>query len=189
VKVGLYFGSFNPIHVGHLIIARHILNEHYVDQVWFILSPQNPLKQQSSLLNEYHRQHLVQLCLEGESKMKCSTIEFKLPKPSFTIDTLVHLKEKYSTYSWQIILGSDSLQNITKWKNSEKLLKDYKFLVYKRPGFTENHIQQNNIQILEAPLLDISSTQIRTLIKAEKSVRYYVTDAVYDEITNNNYYK
>lgn len=189
MKIGIYFGSFNPIHVGHLIIANHILNERHVDQVWFVLSPQNPLKQQSTLLNEYHRQHLIQLCLEGENKMKCSTVEFKLPRPSYTIDTLTHLKEKHLNHSWYVILGSDSLQNIKKWKNSEKLLKEYQFLVYKRPGFTEDLIQQNNIKIIEAPLLDISSTQIRSLIKSGKSIRYYVTDAVYNEIMINNYYK
>jgi len=188
VKIGLYFGSFNPIHIGHLIIAKYILNEGYVDQIWFVLSPQNPLKQQGTLLNEYHRQHLLQLCLEGENKMKCSTVEFKLPRPSYTIDTLTHLKEKHSNHTWQVILGSDSLQNIKKWKNSENLLNGYHFLVYKRPGFTDNLIQQTNIKILDAPLLDISSTQIRTLIKAGKSIRYYVTDAVYEEITTNNYY-
>lgn len=187
--VGLYFGSFNPIHVGHLIIARHILNEQEADKLWFVLSPQNPFKQQAGLLNEYHRQHLLQLCLEGETKMKCSTIEFKLPKPSYTIDTLIHLEEKYPEHTWKIILGSDSLQNITKWKNSETLLKEYKFLVYKRPGFTDNLFQKDNIKILQAPLLEISSTEIRTLIKSGKSVRYYVTDAVNEEIVNNNYYK
>ncbi|MEO7802728.1 MAG: nicotinate (nicotinamide) nucleotide adenylyltransferase [Ginsengibacter sp.] len=189
MKIGLYFGSFNPIHVGHLIIAKHILNEKFVDQIWFVLSPQNPLKQRSTLLNEYHRQHLIQMCLEGESQMKCSTVEFKLPKPSYTIDTLVHLEEKYANHSWQVILGSDSLHNINNWKNSQKLLGEYDFLVYKRPGFTKSLFQQDNIKVLDAPLLDISSSHIRKLIKTDKSIRYYVTDAVYEEITSNNYYK
>jgi nicotinate-nucleotide adenylyltransferase len=189
MNVGLYFGSFNPIHIGHLIIGTHILNVDEVDQVWFVLSPQNPLKPSGSLLNEYHRQHLIQICIEGESTLKCSTVEFKLPKPSYTIDTLIHLTRKYPENTWKVILGSDSFENISKWKNSKVLLADYKFLVYKRPGYLDNLVSTPTIKILDAPLLEISSTQIRKLIQYGKSIRYYVTDAVYEEITRNNYYK
>src|SRR4051812_28279413 len=112
MKIGLYFGSFNPVHVGHLIIASHIVNFTNVDQVWFVVSPQNPLKTSSSLLNEYHRLHLVNACIEGENKLKTSSVEFHLPRPSYTIDTLAYLKEKYPLHEFSIVMGSDSFCNL-----------------------------------------------------------------------------
>lgn len=189
MKIGLYFGSFNPIHIGHLIIANYVLNSTDVQQVWFIVSPQNPLKPANSLLNEYQRLHLVQLAIEGEVHLKASNIEFQLPKPSYTIDTLMYLKEKYPQHEFTIIIGSDSIQNIKKWKNYQILLANYTFLIYTRPGFTSNLPNQINLQYLTAPLLQISSTQIRQLIKEKKSIKYLTTDAVKKEIEANNYYK
>src|SRR3989339_302073 len=121
MKIGLYFGSFNPIHTGHLIIASHVLNETDLQQVWFVVSPQNPFKQEHSLLNEYHRLHLVQLAVEEDTRLRASDIEFKMPKPSYTIDTLVYLKEKYPQHQFTIIMGSDSFQNLPKWKNASLL--------------------------------------------------------------------
>lgn len=189
MKIGLYFGSFNPIHVGHLIIANHVINSTALQQVWFVVSPQNPLKQSASLLNEYHRLHLVQLAIEGEIHLKANNVEFQLPKPSYTIDTLTYLAEKYPNYEFSIIMGSDSLQNIEKWKNYKQLLKNHFFFIYNRPGFDVSDNLLPNMQMLQAPLLEISSTSIRHLIKEKKSIKYLVTDSVKKEIENNNYYK
>jgi nicotinate-nucleotide adenylyltransferase len=188
MKVGLYFGSFNPVHIGHLIIGSYVANHTDVNQVWFVVSPQNPLKKSSTLLNEYHRLHLVQLAIEKDDQLKVSNIEFKLPKPSYTIDTLTYLAEKYPTHKFSIIIGSDSLQNINKWKNYEQLLKAYSFFVYLRPGFEIKAIAPN-ITLLSAPLLEISSTLVRQAIREGKSVRYLVPETVREEIERNNYYK
>ena len=188
MKVGLYFGSFNPIHIGHLIIGSFVANNTDVQQVWFVVSPQNPLKPSNSLLNEYHRLHLVQLAIKDDEQLKTSNIEFKLPRPSYTIDTLTYLKEKYPEYEFAIIVGSDSLQNISKWKNFEQLLKDYSIYVYQRPGF-EIKSEANNIKVLNAPLLEISSTSVRRLIKEGKTIRYLVPESVREEVEKNRYYR
>jgi nicotinate-nucleotide adenylyltransferase len=188
MKVGLYFGSFNPIHIGHLIIADFVANHSDLQQVWFVVSPQNPLKQSSSLLNEYHRLHLVNLAIEGNAKLKTSDIEFKLPKPSYTIDTLAYLQEKYPTHSFSIIMGSDSFKNIGRWKNHELLLK-HPIIIYERPGHEMKDLPNTNITILKAPLLEISATTIRENIRQQKSIRYLVPDAVIKEIENAGYYK
>lgn len=188
MNIGLYFGSFNPIHTGHLIIASHVVNSTNLDEVWFVVSPQNPFKKSQGLLNEHHRLHLINTAIEGEHKLKASSVEFKLPKPSYTIDTLTYLSEKYPKHQFTIIMGSDGFRNIDKWKNAETLLKNYKILIYKRPGFEVNNSAAADIKILDAPLLEISSTHIRELIKKGKSIRYLVTDAVKEEIEKNNYY-
>jgi nicotinate-nucleotide adenylyltransferase len=188
MKIGLYFGSFNPIHVGHLIIASFIANNTDVDHVWFVVSPQNPLKKSSTLLNEYHRLHLVQLAIEDDDQLKISDVEFKLPRPSYTIDTLTYLTEKYSGHSFSVIMGSDSMQNISRWKNYELLLNNYSFYIYQRPGFVVDKLSEK-IQILDAPLLEISSTEIRKLLKADKSIRYLVPDKVRIEIEKAGYYR
>src|SRR6187402_1944469 len=135
MKIGLYFGSFNPVHIGHLIIAKHVINNTDLDRVWLVVSPHNPLKPSASLLNEYDRLHLVQSSLDGENKIKASNIEFKLPKPSYTVDTLAYLKEKYPQHDFAVIMGSDSFCNITRWKNYEVILKNYPLYIYERQGF------------------------------------------------------
>jgi len=188
MKIGLYFGSFNPVHTGHLIIASHLTNTTDLDEVWFVVSPQNPFKKSAGLLNEHHRLHLVSTAIEGEYKLKASSVEFKLPKPSYTIDTLTYLSEKYPRHQFSIIMGSDGFQNIAKWKNYEALLQSYKIYIYKRPGFEVTENYGGDIVILDAPLLEISSTHIRELIRNGKSIRYLVTDAVKEEIEKNNYY-
>jgi len=188
MKIGLFFGSFNPVHHGHLIIANHIAMTSDVDEVWFILSPQNPFKKEGSLLNENHRFHLLQLAIEGEKKLKASNIEFKLPRPSYTIDTLTYLKEKYPSHLFSIIIGSDSFQNIEKWKNADVILKNYPFIIYKRPGFEIEKTFSAMVTVADAPLLEISSTHIRYMIKKGQSIRYLVPDVVKEEIENNMYY-
>jgi nicotinate-nucleotide adenylyltransferase len=188
MKIGLYFGSFNPIHTGHLIIANHIANNTELDEVWFVVSPQNPFKNTNSLLNEQHRLSLVKIAIEGEKKLKANNVEFKLPKPSYTADTLLYLSEKYQKHIFSIIMGSDGFQNIQKWKNYKYIINNYNIFIYPRPGFLiEKNIE--NITIVDAPLLEISSTQIRKNIKEKKSIRYLVTDPVMEEIELKNYYK
>ncbi|MFZ4057989.1 MAG: nicotinate (nicotinamide) nucleotide adenylyltransferase [Ferruginibacter sp.] len=188
MNVGLYFGSFNPVHNGHLIIANHVLHTTNLEQVWLVVSPQNPLKESKTLLNEYHRLHLVKAAIEGENNLKATDVEFKLPRPSYTIDTLTYLKEKYPQHQFSIIMGSDSLQNLPKWKNYTLLLRDYPIYIYERPGFIPTTTGEN-LHYLKAPLLEISSTQIRKLIKENKSIRYLVPDIVKEEIDNNRYYR
>ena len=191
MKIGLYFGSFNPIHHGHLIIASYLTQHTDLKQVWFIVSPQNPLKPAASLLNEYHRLYLLQLAIEGETNLKVSDIEFKLPKPSFTVDTLTYLQEKYPSHEFSVIMGRDSFQNLSRWKNYTWLLQHYPIYVYKRPGYETlpDYPSARAIQVLNAPLLPISSTQIRKDIKAHRSIRYLVPDAVRAEIERNGYYQ
>jgi len=189
MKIGLYFGSFNPIHIGHLIIAIHALNTTLLDQVWFILSPQNPHKISSTLLNENHRLSLIKLAIENESKLKASNIEFKLPRPSYTIDTITYITEKYPANEFAMIMGSDSFNNLPKWKNFELLIKNTNLYIYERPNFKIDNYIKAKIYILNAPLLEISSTHIREMIQKGKSIRYMVPDVVKEEIDNNNYYR
>lgn len=189
MKVGLYFGSFNPIHNGHLIIANHVLQNTGMDAVWFIVSPQNPFKQNHTLLNEYHRLHLVQTAIEGETRMRAVDIEFKLPRPSYTIDTLTYLEEKYPEYEFSIIMGSDSLENIEKWKSGEVILKRYTICVYERLNYPTRHIEGAKIISIKAPLIEISASLIRSNIKSGRSIRYLVPDSVMNEIERSGYYK
>lgn len=189
MKIGLFFGSFNPVHIGHLIIANHVLNNSDLKQVWMVVSPQNPFKQSSSLLNEYSRLHLIQAAIEGEYHIKASKVEFELPKPSYTIDTLTYLTEKYPQHEFSIIMGSDSFCNLPKWKNYKVIIKNHPLYIYTRPGFSVENIFDATIKILDAPLLEISSSQIRNLIKEGKSIRYLLPDSVKEEIEKNNYYR
>jgi nicotinate-nucleotide adenylyltransferase len=189
MKVGLYFGSFNPIHIGHLIIASHVLNETDLQKIWFVLSPQNPFKHSATLLNEFDRLHLVQKAVEGDDRLRASDIEFSLPKPSYTSHTLAYLKEKYPTYAFSIIMGSDSFQNLGKWKNAETIINHYPILVYERPGFPVENTLGASIQVMKAPLLEISATHIREAVQQGKSIKYLVPDSVEKEILTNRFYK
>jgi len=189
MRIGLYFGSFNPVHVGHLIIANHIANNTELQQVWFVVSPQNPFKQSAGLLNEYQRLHLIRLAIEGTNTLRASSVEFKLPKPSYTVDTLAYLKEQYPAHEFSIIMGSDGFQNLDKWKNPEVIINNYPIYIYKRPGFDIDKDFGAKITVLDAPMLEISSTRIRELIKQRKSIRFLVPDVVQQEIEMNGYYR
>ena len=188
MRIGLYFGSFNPIHTGHCIIASFICDNTDIDQVWFVVSPQNPFKVSNTLLNEYHRLHLVNLAVGDDNRLISSDIEFRLPKPSYTVDTLTYLKEKYPAGDFSIIIGSDSYLNLHKWKNAGIITSNYQLYVYPRPGFEVAEKAADNITMVNAPLLDISSTAIRAAVKAKKSIRYLVPDKVREEIERTGYY-
>jgi nicotinate-nucleotide adenylyltransferase len=189
MKIGLFFGSFNPVHTGHLIIANHILNETTIEKTWFVISPQNPFKEEKNLLSKYHRLHMVRLATEDDTRIKASDIEFSLPKPSYTTATLAYLADKYPEHEFSIIMGSDSFQNLHKWKNYEVIVKNYPLYVYVRPGFEAVNNIGADLHVLDAPLLQLSSTQIRKYIKEGKSVRYMIPDKVLDEIQRGGYYK
>ncbi|RYD58749.1 MAG: nicotinate-nucleotide adenylyltransferase [Sphingobacteriales bacterium] len=189
MHIGLYFGSFNPIHIGHLIVANHIVENSEIDKLWFVVSPHNPLKDSHSLLNEYDRLHLVELAIGDNAKFRASNVEFHMPKPSYTIDTLTYLTEKFPLEQFSIIMGADSFQNIHRWKNFETLVSKYPIIVYNRPGFEVRETYNARVQILDAPLLEISSTYIRKQIKAGNSIRYIVPEKVAGYIADNGYYK
>ena len=189
MKIGLFFGSFNPIHHGHLMVASFIANHTDLQQIWLVVSPQNPHKTQSSLLNEYDRLHLAKLAIEDDAQIKVSDIEFKLPKPSYTIDTLTYLQEKYPQHQFYVIMGSDSFQNLPKWKNFEALVKNYQFIVYRRPGFDITEKYGADVIYLEAPMLELSATLIRNNCKDGITIRYLVPEDVRLEIERNNYFK
>ncbi len=189
-KIGLFFGSFNPIHVGHLVIANYMVEHTDLDKVWMVVSPQNPLKPKNTLARDYDRLHLVRLAIEDNPDLQVSDIEFSLPKPSYTIDTLTYLKEKYPDKTFVLIMGGDNVGTLHKWKNYEQLLLQYEIYVYKRPN-TElgNFATHPKIQFFDAPLLDISATYIRDSIRNKKSIRYLVTEKVFDYLETSKMYR
>lgn len=189
MKVGLYFGSFNPVHHGHLIVASHIADHTDCDEVWLIVSPQNPLKKTGGLLNDYQRLHLARLAVEGDRLLKVKDIEFKLPKPSFTIDSMAYIREKYPAYDFYIIVGADSWMNISKWKNYTQLTDNHIFIIYPRLGFPIDLPSSSKHIYIKAPLIEISASDIRTYIKEKKSIRYLLPEIVREEIEMGRYYK
>lgn len=190
MKVGLFFGSFNPVHTGHLIIAQHIANQPEVDQVWLVVSPHNPFKSKQSLANDYDRLHLVNLALEDNPALKSCSIEFNLPQPNYTIDTLTYLREKYPSHEFALIVGSDILPTLDKWKNHELLIRDYTFYVYGRPGNLNTTLYRDHASFIfcEGPLIEISASYIRECIQQGKSIRYLVPDKVFDYLDGSNLY-
>jgi nicotinate-nucleotide adenylyltransferase len=190
MQIGLFFGSFNPIHIGHMALANYMLSFNKLDEIWFVISPHNPLKEKASLLNQNQRLYMVNVAVEDFSKFKSSTIEFHLPQPSYTINTLAHLKEKYPDHIFSLIIGQDNLVNFNKWKNHEEILRNHKLLVYPRPNSPKSPFDSHpNVVLTNAPLMDISSTFIRNAIKDKKDVRFFVTEKVWDYIDSMNLYK
>lgn len=191
--VGLFFGSFNPIHIGHLILANYIIENSDLEEIWFVVSPQNPFKVKASLLEEYNRLEMVNQAVKNYPKMKASNIEFSLPKPSYTIDTLTYLKEKFPTTNFCLIMGEDNLQNFHKWKNYEKLLENHQIIVYPRvfneKKDEETYLQHENIHLINAPIIELSATEIRRMIKEGKNVRPMLPPEVFEYIDGSSFYK
>lgn len=190
IKTGLFFGSFNPIHIGHLIIANFMATATDLQEVWMVVTPQNPLKQKNTLANDFDRLHLVRLAIDDNPKLRASDIEFNLPKPSYTIDTLTYLREKYPSREFALIMGGDNLATLNKWKNYETILKYYSIYVYNRPNYELGELSKHpSVQFFEAPLLDISATYIRGSIKNNKSIRYLVPDSVFQYLETSSMYR
>ncbi len=190
MKIGLFFGSFNPIHIGHLIIANFMANHTDLRQVWLVVSPHNPLKEKSDLINMYDRLEMAKLATEEASNIRVSDVELKLPQPSYTIDTLTYLHEKYPEHEFSLIMGSDNLVSLKKWKNYELILRDYHIHIYPRPGFEEHDFKDHpSISITKTPMMELSATFIRKAVKEGKNVQYFVPDKVLKFIDGKNLYK
>ena len=188
MKIGLYFGSFNPIHVGHLIIAQSLFQRGKLDQVWFVVSPQNPFKKQESLAHEQDRLRMVELAIDDNYQFRASDVEFRMPRPSYTIDTLTYLSDKYPQHQFSLFLGSDNLNHFNKWKNYEAILDQYPLLIYPRPGEFKR-LDHPGVNYVEAPLLDISATFIRQSIQEGLSVRYLLPQRVEEYILDKKLYQ
>lgn len=190
MKIGLFFGSYNPVHNGHLVIANYVAEFTDLDQVWLVVSPHNPLKPAGSLLQDYHRYHLVELALGDYRKVKASKIEFELPRPSFTIHTLSYLRERYPQHDFALIMGADNLETFHKWKNYELILEDHEIYVYPRPGSDGGNLKEHaKVKWTDAPLMELSSTFIRNAIKNKKDVRFMMPSAVASYVEEMGFYK
>jgi nicotinate-nucleotide adenylyltransferase len=192
MKIGLYFGTYNPIHVGHMIIANHMAEFADLDQVWMVVTPHNPLKKKATLLDDHHRLQMVYLATEDYPKIKPSDIEFKLPQPNYTVNTLVHLQEKYPTHEFSLIMGEDNLKTLHKWKNYEVILDHYDIYVYPRISEEAENIglkSHPKVHIIDAPIVEISSTFIRNSIKQGKNIQPLLPSKVWEYIDHNNFYK
>ncbi len=200
MKIGLYFGTFNPIHVGHLIIANHMVDYTSLDEVWLVVTPQNPLKNKTSLLADYHRLATVRIAVENNSKLKACNIEFDLPKPSYTVNTLAYLKEKHPDHTFSLIMGEDNLRTFHKWKNYQQILENYSIYSYPRVLTEQEKEDQNsisnnlfkshpNVTIINAPIMTVSASFIRDAIKNKKDVQYLLTESVYQYVTEMHFYE
>ena len=192
MKIGLYFGTFNPIHIGHLIIANHLAEYSDLDQIWMVLTPHNPLKKKETLLDDYQRLQLVHLATEDYVKILPSDIEFKLPQPNYTINTLAHLQDKFPNHKFSLIMGEDNLRSLTKWKNHEMILQHYDIYVYPRLSSEIDNLELKNnpkVYLIDAPIVEISSTFIRENIKKGKNVQPLLPSKVWEYIAHNNLYK
>lgn len=196
-KIGLFFGSFNPIHIGHLILANYILEHSDMQELWFVVSPQNPFKEKKSLLNDHNRLDMVQLAIKNYPKMRASNVEFSLPTPSYTIDTLTYLQEKHPDYSFSLIMGEDNLKSLHKWKNYELLLKNHQIIVYPRilgedistPLNVTELKNHENIHQIDAPIIELSATEIRNMIKEGKNTRPMLPPEVFEYLDGSSFYK
>lgn len=189
-RTALFFGSFNPIHVGHLIIANTMLQHEGIDEVWLVVSPQNPLKERAGLLDDCHRMHMVRLALEGNPKIQACDIELHLPLPSYTVVTLSALAKEYPKREFCIIMGSDNLEHLHRWRDYEHILQNYHIYVYPRPGSENCSLREHpNVTMVEVPMMDISSSYIRQQIKTGHDVRYLLTEPVYQYLTEMHFYE
>jgi nicotinate-nucleotide adenylyltransferase len=202
MKIGLYFGTYNPIHIGHLIIANHMVDYTDLDQVWLVVSPQNPLKNKASLLKDYHRLAIVRIAVEGNSKLKASDIEFGLPKPSYTSTTLAFIKEKYPNDTFSLIMGEDNLRTFHKWRNYEEIISNHHIYIYPRALTEQERLEQSdqinsttifdnhpNITLCNAPVMKVSSSFIRQAIKNKKDVQYLLSEPVFKYVTEMHFYE
>jgi nicotinate-nucleotide adenylyltransferase len=189
MHVALYFGSFNPIHLGHYSIAQSVLEQKLCQEVWFVVSPHNPLKSKNSLLGAKERLELVQLAIKENGQMQASDLEFSLPQPSYTYDSMQAFGLQYPSYTFSIIMGGDSFANITKWKNYEQLLKEYEIILYKRNGAHIDETLSNKLNILKVPFINISATAIRNCIKQNKTYRHLVPELIWEKLQQSDYYK
>ncbi len=189
-NIGLFFGSFNPIHNGHMAIANYIIEYTDIKELWFVISPHNPLKEKASLLHQNDRYQMVVEAIDAEPRFRASTIEFNLPQPSYTINTLVHLQEKYPKNKFSLIMGEDNLATFHKWKNYERILAQCDVLVYPRPNCEKTPFHHHpKVKITAAPQVEISSTFIRNAIKENKNVQYFVPEKVWKYMMDMGYYK
>ena len=191
-KIGLFFGSFNPIHIGHLILANYIVEHTDLDELWFIVSPQNPLKSKKSLLHDHDRYDMVEMAIKNYPKMRVSDIEFSMPKPSYTIDSLTYRRERYPEYTFALIMGEDNLVSLPKWKNNETLIKNHQIIVYPRvlsQDTDKETITHENICKINAPIIELSATEIRKMIREKKNVRPMLPPEVFEYIDTKGFYQ
>lgn len=192
MKIGLFFGTFNPIHIGHLIIANHLAENSELDAVWFVITPHSPFKKKKNLLDNHHRLAMVRIAVEDYSKLQASDIEFGLPRPNYTVHTLAYLSEKYPQHEFTLIMGSDNIQGFHKWKNYEFILENHKIFIYPRLTETpvktqfDNHTQ---VHFVEAPIIEISATAIRKAVKDKKDIRPLLPQGVWQYLDHMNFYK
>ena len=190
MEVGLYFGSFNPVHIGHMAIANYMVEYTDLQQIWFVVSPQNPLKAKNTLLADYQRYELVSRAIGNNIKFRVSSIEFSMPKPSYTIDTLTYISEKYPNHKFSIIMGSDNILTLNKWKNYEQILKYYKIFIYPRSDFQLENLEiKGNFEIANAPQMEISSSFIRQAIKEGKDIPYFMPSEAYKYMREMHFYE
>ncbi len=190
MKIGLFFGSFNPIHVGHLIIANYMATRTDLDKVWLVVSPQNPLKEKKTLARDHDRLHLVRLGIGDNPRLDASSVEFGLPKPSYTVDTLAFLQEKYPDKTFALIMGGDNLASLHLWKNYQQILAHHDIYVYQRPAYELGELATHpRVHLCTAPLLDISATYLRECLRNGKSVRYLVPEPVWEYLETSTFYK
>ena len=189
-KTGLYFGSFNPIHIGHMAIANFMIEFSDLHELWFVVSPQNPLKEKKSLLQDYHRLEMVRLAIEGDDRFRASDIEFRLPTPSYTINTLAYLEEKYPDREFQLVMGSDGLRTFHKWKHADLISENYHRLIYPRPGMNPEALADlPNATLVDAPQMEISSSFIRAAIRDGKDIRHLVPEKAYRYMREMHFYE
>jgi nicotinate-nucleotide adenylyltransferase len=190
MRIGLFFGSFNPVHVGHMIIANYVLENTSLEKIWMVVSPHNPHKKRKSLAKDHDRLHLVRLAINDNKNISASDIEFSLPRPSYTIDTLTYLEEKFPKYEFSLIMGADNLISLPRWKNYEQIIERFKIFVYNRPSYDDAELKSHeNVTFLNAPLLNISSSYIRRCVTEGKSIQYLTTDKVFEYLEETPIYK